>query len=65
MIDMYKYALVTKQNVVDNIIIWDGEATWTPPENMQVINVENTQCEISWVYENGVFTAPLTTDQTA
>jgi len=75
-INMYKYALVKTQevvdettkdvstiNVVDNIILWDGEATWTPPQNTQLINVEETQCEIGWTYENGLFTAPVVVEQ--
>jgi hypothetical protein len=74
---MNKYALVKTQevvdattknvstiNVVDNIILWDGETTWTPPQNMQLINVEETQCEIGWIYKNGVFAAPINTEQT-
>lgn len=76
MINMYKYALVkiqkivdeetgnvTTTNVVDNVIVWDGETTWTPPENMQLINVENTRCGIGWTYENGVFIAPVIVEQ--
>ena len=77
-INMYKYALVkikelideetgnvTTTNVVDNVIVWDGVTPWTPPENTEVFNVENVRAGIGYTYENGVFTAPLNTEQTA
>ena len=76
-INMYKYALVktkelideetgnvTTTDVVDNVVLWDGETAWTPPENTQVFNVENVRAGIGWIYENGVFTPPVTTNQT-
>lgn len=55
---MYKYALINNQNIVDNIVLWDGETVWTPPNKLQPINVENIECDIGWIYDGSVFTAP-------
>lgn len=55
---MYKYALINNQNIVDNIILWDGETAWNPPSGLQPLNVENIECDIGWVYDGSVFTAP-------
>jgi hypothetical protein len=55
---MYKYALINSQNIVDNIVLWDGGESWQPPENMTCINVENIECDLNWVYDGSAFTAP-------
>ena len=55
---MYKYALINNQNIVENIVLWDGSDSWQPPENMTCINVENIECDLSWVYDGSAFTAP-------
>jgi hypothetical protein len=55
---MYKYALINNQNIVENVVVWDGESNWTPPENMTCVNVENIECGINWIYDGSVFTAP-------
>ena len=56
---MYKYALINNQNIVENVISWDGESNWTPPENMTCLNVENVECGIGWSYDGSVFTEPV------
>jgi len=53
-----RYALINNQNIIDNIISWDGETEWTPPENMTVINVDGVDCGIGWTYDGTVFTPP-------
>lgn len=55
---MNKYALINNQNIVDNIVIWDGSDSWQPPQTMTCINVENIECDIGWIYDGSVFTAP-------
>ena len=57
-INMNKYALINNQNIVDNIIVWDGGDSWQPPENMTCINVESIECSIGWVYDGSVFSEP-------
>ena len=58
MINMYKYALINNQNIVDNVVLWDGSDSWQPPKNMRCINVENLKCGIDWIYDGSVFTEP-------
>lgn len=58
MIYMNKYALINNQNIVDNIVVWDGGDSWQPPENMTCINVEDIECSLGWVYDGSAFTAP-------
>lgn len=58
MIYMNKYALINNQNIVDNVVLWDGGDSWQPPENMTCLNVEGIDCSIGWVYDGSTFTAP-------
>lgn len=58
MIYMNRYALINNQNIVDNIVLWDGSDSWQPPENMLCINVENIECSIGWIYDGSELTAP-------
>jgi hypothetical protein len=57
---MNKYALINNQNIVDNIVLWDGGDSWQPPQTMTCINVENIECDLGWVYDGSAFTAPET-----
>lgn len=64
MIYMNKYALINNQNIVDNIILWDGGDSWQPPQTMTCINVEGLECSIGWAYDGSVFTAPVVVEVT-
>ena len=55
---MNRYALINNQNIVDNIVLWDGSDSWQPPENMLCINVEGILCDIGWIYDGSELTAP-------
>jgi hypothetical protein len=48
--------------VVDNVILWDGVAEWTPPAGATVVALHaDEQCEIGWTYdakESPRFAAP-------
>ncbi|EFJ2947465.1 TPA: tail fiber assembly protein [Escherichia coli] len=54
------YAVIENGMVV-NVIVWDGEAEFTVPDNLQLINISDIseQPGIGWAYSDGVFTAPL------
>ena len=64
MIKMNKYALINNQNIVDNIVLWDGSDSWQSPEDMICINVKDIECGIGWTYDGNVFTAPLVVEPT-
>ena len=55
------YAVIENGMVV-NVIVWDGEAEFTVPDNLQLINISDIseQPGIGWAYSDGVFTAPPT-----
>jgi len=55
---MKRYAIIDSNGVVDNIILWDEAAQWSPPEGMTMVKVEDIQCGIGWTYANDVFTDP-------
>lgn len=55
---MQRYALINNQNIVENIVSWDGVSSWTPPENMICLNVEGIQCDIGSTYNGSTFITP-------
>ena len=58
------YAVIENEMVV-NVIVWDGEAEFTVPDNQQLINISDIseQPGIGWVYSDGGFTAPPTPER--
>ena len=58
---MKRYAIINSDNIVENIILWDEAAQWTPPEGTTMVKVEEIFCGVGWKYENEAFTDP---DQT-
>lgn len=58
MIEMSKYAIV-KNNLVENICVWDGVTPWQPPAGTQAIAVPaNEPVGPGYAYVNGKFIAP-------
>lgn len=55
---MKRYAVVNKDNIVDNIIVWDEASQWAPPEGFFIVKVEDVLCDIGWTHDNGVFSNP-------
>lgn len=58
---MKRYAVISPENTVENIVLWDEVSQWTPPEGHILVNVEEVVCGIGWKHENGVFTNPIAT----
>lgn len=56
-IEAVRYAIV-QDGVVVNIILWDGETEWTPPEGTTVHACPD-EVGIGWGYVDGVWTAPV------
>jgi len=59
-IKMLRHALVNKEtNIVENLVLWDGETPWTPLDKHLVINIEDKPyVDMGHTYNNGVFIAP-------
>ncbi|MFP3647555.1 hypothetical protein [Paraburkholderia sp. SIMBA_054] len=52
------YAIV-ENDVVTNVIVWDGASDWTPPEGSEAVAVpDGVVCEIGDHYDGSEFTAP-------
>jgi hypothetical protein len=46
-----RWALInTETNLVENVIIWDGEGSLFP-NTLNVLLTENEPCSIGWLYE--------------
>ncbi|MFP1863212.1 hypothetical protein [Lonsdalea quercina] len=51
------YAVVNSENVVENIVAWDGATAWAAPEGSMVVAIKE-DCRIGGTYESGVFLPP-------
>lgn len=47
---MNKYALI-KNNIVENIIIWDGISFFQIKKNEKLISIDNIKVKIGWAYD--------------
>ena len=60
---MRLYAIIaTGNNVVNNIIVWDGQEQWGPGKGYTVVEIKEGQaCSMGYVYdkETGKFNAPV------
>ena len=53
-----RWALINADNVVTGVIVWDGEAEYTPADGLTLINVDDVPCGPGWSYVDGEFVAP-------
>lgn len=51
------YALVDADGRVDCVILWDGEAAWTPPPGMRAIACP-AEVEAGWLFDGTAFAPP-------
>ena len=56
---MDTWALI-QNDIVVNLIKWDGGSEWTPPDATVLVQVDNVEVEIGGLYNavNGTFSAP-------
>jgi hypothetical protein len=54
---MNKYAIVLEDQVL-NVVVWDGESTWTPPAGATLVEVTGVPCGPGWTYTLGAFVPP-------
>ena len=58
-----KYAVCNSENVVVNVILWDGKSQWTPPAGCYVIE-SNAACIGDWYNkEDKTFVKPIIIDE--
>ncbi|WP_225773349.1 tail fiber assembly protein [Pseudomonas sp. Marseille-Q5115] len=54
---MKTYAVINQETgLVENLVVWDGESEWSPPEGF--VAVETEAASIGWTYSEGQFRAP-------
>lgn len=44
--------------LIVNVVLWDGEAQWTPGEGLDVVALGDSGAGIGWTYSSGTFTPP-------
>jgi hypothetical protein len=48
---MSNYAVIDElSNICDNVIVWDGQAQWSPPAGHYVVNIDDVEAGIGWAY---------------
>lgn len=55
---------IIKNNVVQNVAMWDGVSAWSPGEEYLLIDVTNKKCDPDDLYnpEDGSFARPAQDD---
>jgi len=51
------YALINQDNLVVNVISWDGKSDWQPPEEFMAVPLQG-EAGIGWSYIDGQFVPP-------
>lgn len=55
-----KYALI-RNNVVENIVLWDGTTRWRPGKDYSAIDCDDT-VQIGWTHDGEGFAPPPVID---
>jgi len=59
------YAVINSNNLIINVIIWDGQTSWQPPEDCIVVNIpENISVKIGDTYVDGQFLSSVNLEET-
>ena len=61
--NMNNYAIIDATTTVINVVIWDGQPPWTPPQDCIAVEIpEGGNAGIGWTYVDGEFIAPTTSE---
>lgn len=52
-----RYAVV-RDGMVENVIRWDGEAEWSPPEGADLVALGEAAIGPGYTWDGAAFTAP-------
>ena len=52
-----RYALLSEDGLVENVVLWDGEAPWSPPAGLTPVEAPG-QVGIGWTLQDGEWLAP-------
>lgn len=54
-----RYALVNAEGLVENAIVYDGEANYTPPDGLTLVEIpDGIGGGPGWTYDGTTWTAP-------
>lgn len=56
--DTNAWAVIDRNGIVVNIVVWDGSEEWLPPEGMTAVNCGDKPFCIGGSYRDGEFTPP-------
>ena len=60
---MKNYAIIDSTNTVINVVVWDGKPPWTPSDGCTAVVIpEGSNAGIGWIYVDGEFIAPQTSE---
>lgn len=48
----------TEDGLIVNAIVWDGEADYTPPDGLSLVERGESEAWIGWTYDGETFTPP-------
>lgn len=51
------YAVI-RAGTVENVVLWDGETDWTPPEGTDLVALNDQPAGPGWTFDGTTFTAP-------
>lgn len=51
------HAIIDQNNIVENIIVWDGVTPWSPPEGSKIVKYEG-EVHIGWKWNGTNFADP-------
>ena len=55
---MQRLAVIVRETgMVDNIVIWDGESSYDPGADFEVVPMGDAVVDIGWRYRDGTFEA--------
>lgn len=59
---MARYAVIDAENIVQNVIEWDGVAEWSPPDGQTaLLDTDPPTAQLSYIYDpvTKKFSAPV------
>lgn len=50
---------IVKSGVVENVVEWDGETAWTPPEGTTLAPLGESPAGPGWTFDGSIFAPPV------
>lgn len=53
-----RYAIINTDNIVRNVVDWNGSDEWSPPPDTTLVELGDRTCGPGWIYDGHNFTPP-------